>query len=100
MTAATSEARFGKVRPEFDKNVQYISKCLNAVNAGGAVGVVSSRDEKGLYGGSLSSRFTTRSATAGRAGTSHRKVLVAAAAPSSWATTNPGTSTGRMPAKV
>src|SRR4029077_977888 len=38
--------------------------------------------------------------TAGHAGTSQRESAVAAAAPVSCATTKPGTSTGRTPAKV
>src|SRR5688572_24125102 len=36
----------------------------------------------------------------GRAGTSQRNIRVAAVAPSSCPMTNPGTSAGRMPAKV
>src|ERR1017187_5021849 len=45
-------------------------------------------------------RLTTAFALAGNDGTSHRKVRVAAAAPSSCATRKPGTSTGRIPANV
>src|SRR5215813_8141512 len=45
-------------------------------------------------------RTTTSGADSGRAGTSHRKSPVAAAAPNNCVTMNPGASEGRMPAKV
>src|SRR5580700_8579680 len=64
--------------------------------------VVDAGKEHGLHRSSSSppGRSTTRSATKGSEGTSHRNVAVAAAAPRSCATTKPGTSTGRMPEKV
>src|SRR5262249_17790043 len=62
--------------------------------------VVHAREEHGLHDGSSSARSTTREATAGSVGTSHRNSAVAAPAPRSCATTKPGTSTGRSPANV
>src|SRR2546425_7206404 len=50
--------------------------------------------------GSAACGTNASGAASGRAGASHRNSPVAAPAPSSWTTMNPGASCGRMPANV
>src|SRR4029079_304548 len=67
----------------------------------GATGVVNARKEHCVHDVETSERGTTTpSPDRGSDGTSHRKRKVAAAAPAICATTNPGTSDGRIPANV
>src|SRR3954469_9315571 len=67
--------------------------------------VVNAQEQDALLGRihaafSASSVVTTRSATAGRLGTSQRESSVAAVAPSACAAINAGASAGRIPANV
>jgi hypothetical protein len=67
----------------------------------GSAGVVNAGEQHRLHDADSSERGTTTCpADRGSDGTSHRNRMVAVAAPAAWATTNAGTSAGRMPAKV